>query len=317
MEKIDFDIDLVYLWVDGNDPEWQARHNVATGKTKTIGPSEDCDGRYANNDELKFSLRSAQMYAPWIRKIFIVTDRQIPDWLDTSNPKVRIVDHTEILPPEALPTFNSNSIEHTLYRIPGLSEHFLYANDDNFFNRPVSPSDFFTADGYPIVRLNRRPCRRLSLWFREKVQNKNIGNYNNAIRNSARLIKRDYGRYINGKGHHNIDSYRKSLLQAVYEKFREDIEPTVCNHLRCETDIQRIIYSYYMMVEKACKVAYVTQNQSFRLHNHHHEHYAQLDSKNPMLFCINDSEFAKPEDRLLAREYLSRRFPTPSQFEKQ
>ena len=82
--------------------------------------------RYANNDELKYSLRSIAMYAPWVRKVFIVTDNQVPAWLDTSNPKVRIVDHAEIMPAESLPCFNSSLIEHFLYKIPGLSEHFLY-----------------------------------------------------------------------------------------------------------------------------------------------------------------------------------------------
>ena len=91
----------------------------------------------------KYSLRSVEMYAPWIRKIFIVTDNQVPKWLDTSNPKIRIVDHKEILPEVSLPCFNSRLIEHFLYKIPGLSEHFLYANDDMFINRPVTPATFF------------------------------------------------------------------------------------------------------------------------------------------------------------------------------
>ena len=82
------DIDLVYLWVNGNDPQWQAKRNALIGKTEEKS-SANCEGRYANNDELKYSLRSIELYAPWIRKIFIVTDNQIPEWLDTSNPKVK------------------------------------------------------------------------------------------------------------------------------------------------------------------------------------------------------------------------------------
>lgn len=82
------------------------------------------------------------MYAPWINKIFIVTDNQIPDWLDTNHPKIRIIDHKEIMPEECLPCFNSNAIETCIDNITELSEYFLYANDDMFFSSPVKPDDF-------------------------------------------------------------------------------------------------------------------------------------------------------------------------------
>ena len=65
------DIDLVYLWVDGSDPAWRAKRNAFLGKAQDNSP-ENCKGRTADNDELKYSLRSVEMYAPWIRKIFIV-----------------------------------------------------------------------------------------------------------------------------------------------------------------------------------------------------------------------------------------------------
>ena len=138
MEQNMGEIDLVYLWVNGSDPKWQAKHNACIGKTEA-NSDVNCDGRYADNDELKYSLRSVDMYAPWIHRIFIVTDDQVPSWLDTSNPKVRIVDHTEIMPSQSLPCFNAALIEHFLWKIPGLSEHFLFANDDMFINRPVTP----------------------------------------------------------------------------------------------------------------------------------------------------------------------------------
>lgn len=132
------DIDLVYLWVNGNDPKWQAKRDACIGRPS--GSQAHCKGRYADSGELKYSLRSAEKYAPWIRRIFIVTDNQIPEWLNTDNPKVQIVDHTEIMPAECLPCFNSAVIEMFLCNIPGLSEHFLYANDDTYFGKPVQTS---------------------------------------------------------------------------------------------------------------------------------------------------------------------------------
>ena len=83
-------IDFVITWVDGNDPKWQAKRNRFIGNI-VENSSVNCKGRYSNNDELKYSLRSIELYIPWIRNIFIVTDNQIPEWLDTSNPKIRII----------------------------------------------------------------------------------------------------------------------------------------------------------------------------------------------------------------------------------
>ena len=117
------DVDLVYLWVNGNDPKWIAKRQAFLADYTEN--EESCKGRYFDNEELKYSLRSVEKYAPWIRRIFIVTDNQVPVWLDTSHPKVQIVDHTEIMPPECLPCYNSVIIEHHLHKIPGLSEHFL------------------------------------------------------------------------------------------------------------------------------------------------------------------------------------------------
>lgn len=308
-------VDLVYLWVDGNDPEWRARRNALIGNTQADS-AVNCEGRYADNQELRFSLRSVEMYAPWIHRIFIVTDRQVPEWLDTSNPKIRIVDHSEFIPKQALPTFNSVVIEHCLWRIPELSEKFLFANDDMFFNRPVSPSDFFTPDGLPIIRFNRRPCRRLTLWLKEKILHKPLSNYNLTIQTAARLVEKKLGKYIGHKTHHNIDAYSKSHLKHVYDLFRDEIEPTLTNHVRSDNDIQRNIYSYAAAVEKRGKVEFVDRRTSFRFHIDNHSHYRKLDEAHPMLFCMNDSQYATDDDRRLVGEYLRGRFPNPSSFEK-
>lgn len=309
------DVDLVYLWVNGNDPEWQAKRNACIGTAETQR-GVNCKGRYADNDELKYSLRSVAQYASWIHKIYIVTDNQVPSWLDTSNPKVRIVDHKEIMPEICLPCFNSAVIEHFLYNIPGLSEHFLYANDDMFVNRPVKPDDFFAQDGLPIVRFNRRPLRKFTLWFKEKVQGRALSNYVQTIRRSAEMVEKKYGIYYGGKTHHNIDAYLKSDYQHAAQVFDSEIKATFANHVRSASDVQRNIYSYVALAEKRAHLHYVTQRTSFRFHIHRENHYKKLEKYNPMLFCMNDSEFATDEDRKRMAEFLSLRFPDKSQFEK-
>ena len=315
-QKQDFPVDLVYLWVDGNDPEWRAKRRLYS-KERYSDVGMDNEARYSDNGELKYSLRAVEKFAPWIQNIFIVTDGQVTSWLDTSNEKIKIVNHKDILDEKFLPTFNSVVIEHALYKIPGLSEHFLYANDDMFFNRPVEKSNFFTPDGRPIVRFNRRFFRKLWLKFLEKGLKKPTNNYNITIQNAALLVEKKYGRYIGHKTHHNIDAYRKSDYRHTFETFRDAIEPTMLNHTRGDNDIQRNIYSFVPVVEKKAKVKFVTQKQSFRCHIEKPYYFDRLIKYNPMLFCLNDCEYADESSHENLRNFLNNKFPDKSNFEKQ
>lgn len=311
------DVDLVYLWVDGNDPEWQKKRNAFIGR-KDEDSSRNCKGRYANNDELKYSLRSVELYAPWIRKIFIVTDNQVPEWLDTTNPRIQIVDHSEILPPESRPCFNSCLIEAFLYRIPGLSEHFLYANDDMFLNREVWLNDFFSPDGYPIVRLTRKPFRKVRWLLREKLLRKPLRNFSRKIGNASRVVEEKYGIYYTGIMHHNIDSYLKSDFQRVIEEiFPEKFEPMLAHRMRDDSDIERIVFVYTALAEKKAILRYVTDRESMLVGIHKARHFIRLQHLHPTFFCLNDSEYATNDDRIRAKEYLQNRFPDKSSFEKQ
>jgi hypothetical protein len=309
-------IDLVYLWVDGNDAAWQSKRNAFIGNTRE-NSAENCEGRYANNDELKYSLRSVEKYATWIRKIFIVTDNQTPDWLNIENPKIKIIDHKDIMPPESLPCFNSALIEHFLYKIPDLSEHFLYANDDTFINKFVTSDTFFAPDGLPIIRLQRKWFRKLYWFFREKVQKKPLDNYRHTIRNAAELVKKKYGIFYNGKPHHNIDACLKSTFQLVAaQTFKDEIRATFSNHVRSTNDIQRVIYSYVALAEKRGHLRYSSKKFAFHLHIQTNEHYMKLKKYNPTLFCMNDSQYARDSDRAAAIAFLNKCFPEKSQFEK-
>ena len=310
------DVDLVYLWVDGNDPVWQAKHNAFIGKTEESSPI-NCKGRYANNDELKYSLRSVEMYAPWIRKIFIVTDNQVPEWLDISNAKVKIIDHKDIMPAESLPCFNSALIEHFLYKIPGLAEHFLLANDDMYLNKAVTVDDFFTKEGFPIIRLGRRPFRKFRWFWRVNVRKKPLKNYSFTIARASQLVDDKYGVYYTGMPHHNIDSYLKSDMQRVVEDyFRDEFVANNKNRMRSNNDIQRILFSYTALALKRGKLRYVTRKESMHVEIQKERHYRRLEKFRPMFFCMNDSEYAKDKDRKTAKEYLERRFPDKSEFEK-
>ena len=142
MEKIDF----VIAWVDGGDPEWlkeKAKYD------DTVDITQDAiDARYRDWDNLQYWFRAVEKYAPWVNKIHFLTWGHIPEWLDTSNPKLHIVNHKDYIPAEYLPTFNSHTIELNMHRIPGLSEQFVYFNDDMFLTNYVKETDFF-VNGLP------------------------------------------------------------------------------------------------------------------------------------------------------------------------
>ena len=139
----DFPVDIVYTWVDGNDPEWIEKKQKTLSNYSEFHQTKEVSGeaRFTAREELKYSLRSIEKYAPWVRKIFIVTDNQTPSWLDTDNNKIEIVDHKDIFDKQYLPSYNSNAIESCIHKVPDLSNNFLSMNDDLFIGRPSKISE--------------------------------------------------------------------------------------------------------------------------------------------------------------------------------
>ena len=320
-------VDLVYMWVDGNDPEWRAKRNqyINGGEKKTSEGVDDA--RWRENDELRYSLRSVEMYAPWINHIYIITDGQCPAWLDTTNPKISIVDHKDIMPAEALPVFNSQALESCLYKIEGLSERFIMCNDDTMFTQPTTYATFFNADGSPIVRLMR--------FNRKKALRR--GNYHGTIRRMQDLIREDFGKKIYLAPHHNFDAHLKSDYQYCVENLHsEEWRATAHHRFRHEQDMQRVYVTYYMVVSGHATMrkvgrynnikgicgkikAFLTgryANDSRVINNYSKDYFGQMAKYNPIMICVNDSERAKPEDGKRMAEFLKELYPAKSSFEK-
>ncbi|MER6251450.1 stealth family protein [Streptomyces sp. NPDC001584] len=174
-DDIDFPVDAVITWVDAADPAWRHRRDRAAQAEAGSGhPSERdesdesagigegagidlAENRYRDRGELRYCLRSIAAYAPWVRRIFLVTDDQAPAWLAAGHPRITVVDHRELSTEPAAPAvFNSHAIESRLHHIPGLAEHFLYFNDDIFLGRPQRPQNYFLPSGLPKVVHDRR-----------------------------------------------------------------------------------------------------------------------------------------------------------------
>ena len=321
------EIDLVYLWVDGTDPAWVAKKNsyLPTDRQIPVEAAGDC--RYVQNDELRYSLRSAEMFAPWIRRIHIVTDGQTPAWLDTSNPRVRVVFHRDFIPEEVLPLFNSCAIEYFLARIPGLSEHFLYANDDMFFGAPVEPGFFFDGEGREIVRLKKQRLRR----HLDQI-------YSYTIYRMQRLVEERLGKRCDLAPHHNIDAYTKSDFTICWELFGEELERRAGNRFRQKEDLQRCLFHYVALAQGWGVVRTVDRTNgtsgwwerwaatlglrplsvdSRCIPVDTPDIAAAMDKYRPKLFCLNDEARASIEDRRRVRRFLETMFPNRSAFEKE
>ena len=142
-------VDFVLTWVDDGDPDWQAsRAQHAAAGTGEVARDGDSQAMFRDHGMLRYWFRAVEENAPWVRTIYFVTAGQIPDWLDTENPKIRVVSHEEIMDPENLPTFNPRAIQAGFDNLEGLAENFVVFDDDTFLNQPVTP-DFFFPDGLP------------------------------------------------------------------------------------------------------------------------------------------------------------------------
>ena len=317
-DRISFPIDVVYTWVDGSDPAWQARKARAlagNGWVTEVSEQTANHSRYASRDELRYSLRSLHCFAPWVRRIFLVTDDQVPAWLDTDHPDVTVVTHREIFGGTGqLPTFNSQAIESRLHRVPGLSEHFLYLNDDVFLGRPVAPTMFFTPGGltrfFPSAAVVDSAPRRPS-----------DPPANSAGKNNRRLIQEAFGRVLTRKMKHTPHPSRISVIAEIEQRFAEHVQATAGHQFRHPDDISLLsslqqYYAYLTGRAAPGEIQYQyadladdrTPFRLARLLRHRH-----LDA-----FCLNDTDSdpasAADQEQLLA-DFLPAFLPFASPYE--
>ena len=140
---MDNKIDFVLIWVDGGDEAWRKEKNKYAGL-----PDDTINGeiRFRDWDNLKYWFRGVEKFAPWVNNVYFVTCGHYPKWLNLDCPKLKFIKHSDYIPEKYLPTFSSHTIELNLHRIEGLSEKFVYFNDDTFLTKKVTPEDFFKND---------------------------------------------------------------------------------------------------------------------------------------------------------------------------
>nr|WP_202529129.1 stealth family protein [Streptomyces sp. SID486] len=317
VNQVTFPVDIVYTWVDGEEPAMRAkRARYQEGGIAEILDKETNASRYTSHDELKYSLRSLAMYADFVRHIYIVTDGQKPHWLDDSAPGITVVDHRDIFPADVLPVFNSHAIETRLHHIPGLSEHYLYFNDDVFVGRRVTPEHFFFGSG-----LMKVPVSPLKIGIGKPHSEETATN--SASKNVRRLLLEKFGRMTTNNFMHTPLPQQRGALQALEELFPEDVSRTTASRFRSPQDIAMtapLLYQYALMTGRG-----VPGKFSFRYVNISRpdadRRLADLRRNRRFdFFCLNDVD-VPPEEReqvsVRMHEFLENYFPFPSPFEKQ
>ncbi len=318
-DDVTFPIDVVYTWVDGSDPAWLERKNTVlrTLNLHTIHPDAHDASRYRSRDELKYSLRSVAMFADFVRHVYIVTDDQVPTWLNTENPRVTVVSHKQIFGPTGtLPTFNSHAIEACLHHIDGLSEHYLYLNDDFMFGRRVRPDTFFLSNGlakfFPSSAL-------IGLDEADGVAR----SVDVAARNSRALVQRRFDRVAHQKMKHAPYPQRRSVLYAAEKEFADEFARTMSAQIRSRTDLpvaSSFSHYYGYMTGSAVPGDVAARYVELSAPDFERRLRGLLDSRSVDTICINDAahphtpDIARRERRL--HEFLDTYWPVRSEFER-
>lgn len=319
-------IDIVYLWVDGNDPVWRQKRQTSLKQLdaehrNSIAKYGNVEGRFRDNDELRYSLRALERYFPDCGHVYIVTDAQTPAWLRSSH-QITVIDHTDLIPASQLPTFDSANIESYIHHIPNLSERYFYLNDDVFFGSPVDLNHWFHA--------SPRGVGIYVGWSDDlDVSDEGLQPDATALENACRLSIQ----WLEQHGQANQHTYRtfahsprpmlKSMLLALeieaadlFESVRSTVfrawdKPTIVSDFVLRwalVNCQATVRDYSHIYLSTGDIKTVTDLEGFVAAD------GQLD-----FFCINDTtdDADNLDPRLtMVQEALQTMFPKASRYEK-
>lgn len=332
-------VDIVYLWVDGSDPVWRQKRKQAAAVLSATDRGEmalygNVEGRFRDNDELRFSLRALEKFFPTHGHIYLVTDGQTPVWFKPSA-GITVVDHRDLIEPDLLPTFDSGNIESYIHRIPNLSERFFYLNDDVFFGAPVQLADWFYPGGTFVA------------WSDDdEITDEPMRADATALENACRLSHQWLRAHAsNGTSASAAGSAQAGAYQPVFRTFAHSPRPMLRSRMllleqRAPELFDLVRSTVFRAWDKPTIVSdfvlrWALANGQAKVCEHSHLYVStgtgELHALDEALrglsdavgqldfFCINDTtDNALPHDPRLAkvRNTLLNLFPQPSQFER-
>lgn len=334
-------IDFVVLWLDSNDPKWQKDYATYSPYSK-IGKGEV---RFRDHYTFKYWFRAVETYAPWIHKVFLVTNGKFPDWINQDCPKLVLVEHADYIPHELLPTFNSCVIELFFNRIKGLSEHFVYFNDDFYLNAPVKP-DYYFKKGLPCDN-NKESCFNVPIYTKEDrfgvtltmlanigLVNRHFNRWKTVVQSPTRWFGPHLGLsglimscilakqrlFVGFTNYHIEQAFLKSVFDDVWEKENDFLRDS-CTRFRTDVSANQYLFRYWQFAsnrffpKKRSRKFFFLEGKDVINGIEHTMNHEDCKS-----FCLNDSAFCSDEDYIYIKDQLHRifekKFPVKSTFEK-
>ncbi|WP_312104561.1 stealth conserved region 3 domain-containing protein [Lachnoclostridium sp.] len=262
-------IDIIIPWVDGNDPSW-LKVKLETEKKYNINNKANSNVRYESWDNLHYVFRAIERFMPWVNHIFLVTCGHLPEFINLDNPKLRTIKHSDYIPKEYLPTFNSNVIELNYHRIQDLSENYILFNDDCFPLLPI-PAEYYFKEGIPCDQAIESPIMPVDVGA--------ISNYASYVKaNNVLLINKHFSKrvvqkknwekwYYEGYGelldrnrgldywnnfagfhdYHMPVPLKKSTLSHIWEIEGEQLDMVSHNQFRMASDLSQCISRYWQL----------------------------------------------------------------------
>lgn len=329
-------IDFVVLWVDGADPEWQAQRQAYRPQESNNGNAQN---RYRDWGLMRYWFRCVERYAPWVNRVWFVTNGQVPAWLNREHPKLRLISHREYIPEQYLPTFNSNVIELWLHKIPELSEHFVLFNDDMFLTAPVKPTDFF-VNGVPVESAlldqaasgSPDDCLPYMLLNNSAVINKHFRKRQVLKENFGKFFSLKYGAdlmrnillapflyFSTFRDPHLPSAYCKETFAKVWQAEEQWLERCSSNRFRSKTDLTHWLMKAWQFCEGNFRARPTNWGRHYELWEDDIDRICSaLMTQKYRTICLNDSK-TDIDFPLLQRKLNTaflQIFPNPSGFER-
>ncbi|BBA92998.1 Stealth CR1 domain-containing protein [Streptococcus ruminantium] len=300
-EKIDF----VVTWVDGSDPKWQ--------KQKQHYMSEEDKGlnsvaRYRDWEIFKYWFRAVEKHAPWVNKVVLITEGHVPEWLNINHEKLLLIKHSDYIPQEYLPTFNSNVIELNIHRIEELSEHFVLFNDDMFINKSVGPEDFF-RNGLPtdvgvfspqvpksggIASISLNNIEVINDYFNTHQILKEWNNKFFRLSYGKHLLKNfivlPWNSVLGFYDHHLPVAYKKSTFKHLWNLEEQKLRQTSRNKFRTKSDINHWLMRYWQLASGQFTPRSVHFGNYYSIFDELNKIISELRNPKYHLICLNDGE---------------------------
>ena len=329
---IEEQIDIVVEWVDGNDPEWQKEY-------KKYRPDTVFDAkRYRDWGLLRYWFRGVEQFAPWVNKVFFVTCGQLPEWLNLEHPKLVHIKHEDYIPKQYLPTFNSSAIELFINRIPGLSEKFLFFNDDFYLTAPVMPERFFQNglpcdmpieggyealhNGFHQIFFNNIAFVNEHFSKREVIKHnpQKWFNYKYGVKNFQNLYFLAFNYFVNFVPFHLVQPFLKSTYEEVWECYGTELERRTMTRFRGNDNVTQYLQRAWQLCSgKFHPYNPLKESKCIFLSDSNVESTAKIisSSKYSML-CLNDTVWVNDFERdcEILKKSFEELLPKRSKYEK-